>query len=141
MDVKPANQSEDLGVTFCQLICGLIFVSACYYHLRRIRQLRHCLDKRLNRVSACCKIDFAISHLWIMRFHWLLCHQRRLSSPPPTSRPVSHVLREHWLPIRERVIIHGCLMVNQWNCADIHDWHGHAQSRSVSSPFCRRGIV
>ena len=32
----------------------------------------------------------------------------------------------------------------QWNSVDIHDWHGHAHirsSRSVSSPFCRRGTV
>ena len=58
LEVKPVESVWDLGVTLdCQLNMRAHIsktVSACYYHLRRIRQLRHSLDKddRQRLVSA-----------------------------------------------------------------------------------------
>ena len=68
-------------------------VSACYYHLRRIRQLRHCLDKddrqKLVSVLACCRgSTIATSHLLdYLRFHWLLSSES--STPLLASSPTS----------------------------------------------------
>ena len=76
-------------------------------------------------------------------------HQRRCSlrRQPPTSRPCQPCsTRSTLAPNPWANIIQGVPhdVQRQWNCADMHDWHGHAHfrsSRSVSSPFCRRGTV
>ena len=163
VEVKPVESVRDFGVTLdCQLNMRVHIskiVSACYYHLRMIRQLRHCLDKddrqRLVSALVLSRIDYCNVALAGLPAISLALLQRVINAAArfvANLRPrdhVSHVLRDlHWLPIRERIsYIEGVphdVQRRQWNCADIHDWHGHAHfrsSRSVSSPFCRRGTV
>ena len=162
VEVKPVETVRDLGVTLdCQLNMRAHIskiVSACYYHLRRIRQLRHCLDKddrqRLVSALVLSRIDYCNVALVGLPASSLAPLQRVINAAArfvANLRPrdhVSHVLRElHWLPNPWANIIQGVshdVQHRQWNSADIHDWHGHAHfrsSRSVSSPLCRRGIV
>ena len=96
-----SNQCEDLGVTLdCQLNMRAHIskiVSACYYHLRRIRQLRNCLDKD-DRQKTSIGSRVVEDRLLQRRTCWITCdftgsspasHQRRCSlrRQPPTSRP------------------------------------------------------
>jgi hypothetical protein len=97
-------------------------VSACYYHLRRIRQLRHCLDKddrqRLVSALVLSRIDYCNVALVGLPASSLAPLQRVINAAArfvANLRPrdhVSHVLRDlHWLPIRERISYKVCLMM------------------------------
>ena len=97
-------------------------VSACYYHLRRILQLRHCLDKddRQRLVSALLlsRIDYCNVALAGLPAISLVPLQRVINAaacfvgnPRPRDQ-VSHVPRDlHWLPIRERISYKVCHMM------------------------------
>ena len=126
VEVKPVESVRDLGVTLdCQLNMWAHIskiVSACYYHLRRIRQLRHCLDKddrqRLVSSLVLSRIDYCNVALAGLPATSLAPLQRVINAAArfvANLRPrdhVSPVLRDlHWLPIRERISYKVCLMM------------------------------
>ena len=97
-------------------------VSACYYYLRRIRQLRHCLDKddqqKLLSALVLLRINYCNVALVGLLATSLAPLQRVINAAArfvANLRPrdhVSHVLRDpHWLPIRERISYKECLMM------------------------------
>ena len=123
VEVKPVESVRDLGVTLdCQLNMRAHIskiVSACYYHLRRIR---HCLDKddrqRLVSAVVLSRIDYCNVALAGLPAISLAPFQRVINAAArfvANLRPrdhVSHVLRDlNWLLIRERISNKVCLMM------------------------------
>ena len=125
VEVKPVESVRDLGVTFeCHLIMRAHInkiVSACYYHVRRIRQLRHCLDKDDQQRLGFCVVE---DRLLQRRTRWITSdftgsfpaiHQRRMLASSRTSDIATMsamFLRDlHWLPIRERISYNVYLMI------------------------------
>ena len=123
VEVKPVETVRDLGVTLdCQLNMRAHIskiVSACYYHLRRIQQLRHCLDKddrqRLVSALVLSRIDYCNVVLVELPATSLAPLQRVINPAArfvANLRPCSHILRDlHWLPIHERILYKVCLMM------------------------------
>ena len=96
MEVEPVESVRDLGVTLdCQLNMRAHIskiVSACYYHLCRIRQHQHCLDKvhRQRFISALVlsRTDYCnVTLVGLPAFHWLLSSESLtpLLASSPTS--------------------------------------------------------
>ena len=163
VEVKPVESVQDLGVTLdCQLNMRAHIneiVSACYYHLCNIRQLQHCLNKddrqRLVSALVLSRIDHCNVALVGLPATSLAPFQRVINAAArfvANLRPSSWPCRpcSSWSTLAPNPwanIIQGVshdVQHRQRNSADIHDWHGHAylrSSRSVSSPFCRRGTV
>ena len=118
VQVKPVESVRDLGVTLdCQLNMRTHIskiVSAWYYYLCRIRQLRHCLDKddrqKLLSALVLLRINYCKVALVGLLATSLAPLQQVINAAAcfvANFRPRDHVslvLRDlHWLPIREQI--------------------------------------
>ena len=127
VDVKAVTSVRDLGVI---LDCNLNMqshiskvVSTCFFHLRRLRQLRQYLDRDIRQrlVSAIIlsRIDYCNISLVGLPMSSLQPLQRVINAAArfvANLKPrdhVSGVMRDlHWLPIRERITFKLCLLMH-----------------------------
>jgi hypothetical protein len=98
----------------------------CFFHLRRIRAIKHCLTpnavRTLVHAFICSRIDYCNSALYGItknlqgRLQRILNAAARLITNIPKFGHISAAIREnlHWLPIAERISYKICLIVK--NC-------------------------
>ena len=84
--INPSNSVRDLGVLLdneltMQLHINKIY-SACFYHLRRLRQLRHLVDRAM--------IQRLVSAFVILRLDY--CNSTLVGLPACALEPLQHVL-------------------------------------------------
>ena len=151
--ILPSDVIRDLGVLLDSSLNMTQHISsvakACYFHLRRIRQVKRCLDETCLRIL--------IQALVISRLDY--CNSVLSGLPSSTLQPLSSVLHTaarlikdlgprdhitptlqqlHWLPIRARIAFKICLLMYH-----IHSGTSPSYMASMVTPcsvFNTRGL-
>ena len=95
---------------------------SCFYHLRRIRQIRSCLSDScaktitvalvLSRLDYCSSVLAGLPSTSLKPLSSALCTAARVVTSSSSRCHVTPLLRElHWLPIQARIHYKLCLMM------------------------------
>ena len=159
VNIKSVNTVRDLGVILdsrFNMKSHITKVSrACFFHLRRLRQIRSCLDEDsaktvavtmvLSRLDYCNAILTGLPETTLQPLTRVLNTAARIVLKLDRRDHITQALRSlHWLPIRERIKFKLCLMmhniVNKRSPSYLNDMvtpcfllHGTRELRSGSS--------
>lgn len=126
LNISPSKVVRDLGVLIdCQLtmVNHVSAVSrACYFHLRRIRQVRRCLNEHclrilvqalvLSRIDYCNSILTGLPNSTLQPLTSVLHAAARLIKDLQPHDHISPALQQlHWLPIHSRIHFKICLLM------------------------------
>ena len=124
--IKMTDIARSLGVMMDSRLTMKPFISrttrSCFYHLRRIRQIRSCLSDScaktitvalvLSRVDYCSSVLVGLPSTSLKPLSSALCTAARVVTSSSSRCHVTHLLRElHWLPIQARIHYKLCLMM------------------------------
>ena len=127
VSIKSVNTVRDLGVILdsrFNMKSHIAKVSrACFFHLRRLRQIRSCLDEDsaktvavtmvLSRLDYCNAILTGLPETTLQPLTRVLNTAARIVLKLDRRDHITQALRSlHWLPIRERIKFKLCLMMH-----------------------------
>ena len=124
--IQPVEVARSLGVLIDSRLSLKPFISrtsrTCFYHLRRIRQIRPCLTERaaktitvalvLSRLDYCNAVLAGLPASSLAPLRSALNSAARVVAGAPSRIPTTPLLRElHWLPIPARITYKLCLLM------------------------------
>ena len=124
--IQPVDVARSLGVLIDSRLSLKPFISrtsrTCFYHLRRIRQIRSCLTERaaktitvalvLSSLDYCNAVLAGLPASSLAPLRSALNSATRVVADAPWRSPTTPLLRElHWLPISARITYKLCLLM------------------------------
>ena len=124
--IQPSDVVRDLGVFFDNTLSMTNHIStvtkSCFFHLRRIRQIKRCLNEKclrtlvqalvISRLDYCNSILINLPDTTLHPYTTILHSAARLVKSLKPRDHITPALRQlHWLPIKARISFKICILM------------------------------